>query len=1034
MRLSRFAVCRPIFTIMAVLIVVILGMISLARLPIDLMPDITYPVISISTNYENASPEEIEELITRPIEEAMSAVPGVEEVTSSSSEGRGNVRVAFTWGTDLDAAAADIRDRLDRVIPRLPEEADRPTLFKFDLAAIPILIMGATSKLDPIQMQKIITDQIKYRIERVPGVASLDIWGGLDREIHVNLHPDKVKALQLPITQIMSRIRQGNINLPAGTVERGNFDVMVRTQEIYKNLGELRNTVVAVRNGAQIKLDEIAEVEDSYEDVSRIARINGVSGVRLSVFKQSGTNTVEVARVALKEFKKVNADIPQVEITTIIDMSDYIERSITNVGSMATYGGLLAIFVLMFFLRNIRSTVIIATAIPISVIATFALMYFGKMTLNIMSLGGLALGVGMLVDNAIVVLENIYRMREDGAGAEEAAIDGSAEVTSAILASTLTTLAVFLPLIFVRGMAGVMFKQLSLVVSFSLICALLVALTLVPMLAARLLKPPRTFNGPGREPIHVRLFKLSGGIFEQIENMYKDTLEFSLNHRKTVVMAAAALLGGSLLLIPFIGAELMPSTDEGEVRVYAEAEVGTRLDVMDEKMKLIEKIVTDEVPELESRVSRVGGSRWRATGGNSGQVRIALVPQAQRSRSSEEIADSLRPKVSKIPGVTVRTRMGQGLFIFRMTSTGTEKVSVDVRGYDLETADMLAKKVKDLLESIDGVTDAQISRESGSPEEMVVIDREKAADMGLTVLQIADALETSLSGSIASYYREEGDEYAILVRFKDAEKMDLDEILDLDIVNERGQAITMRSVVDFKPRSGPVLIERKDQERIISVSANISGRDLGSIISDAKEKIKTITLPRDFNIVFSGDYEEQQEAFRELALSFALAIVLVYMVLASLYESLRDPFIVMFSVPLAIIGVLVLLLLTGTTFNVQSFIGCIMLAGIVVNNAVLLVDHINLLRRRDGMGVREAIMEAGRRRLRPILMTAMTTMLGLAPLAIGMGEGGEAQAPMARAVVGGLLSSTFITLLIVPVLYSIAENYSRKKKAQSCPE
>ena len=1021
MKLSRHAVRRPIFTTMVTLVVILIGAVAFSRLPIDLMPEITYPTISIYSDYENASAEEMEELITRPLEEAMSSVPGVEEVTSISSEGSSRLRITFTWGTDLDAASDDIRDRLDRAITRLPEDAERPRLRKFDLASFPVLILGASSNLDPVHMRRIIDDQIKYRIERIPGVAALDVWGGLNREIHVNLNMDKIKALDLPMDMILRRIRAENINLPSGTIDRGIYEVTIRTPGHYNNLEEIRNTIVAIREGVPVQLREIADVEDSWERITRIVRINGKPGVRLGVRKQSGTNTVEVARGALAEIEKINRDIPQIQLTPIIDTSEYIERSISNVGSMAFYGGILAVLVLLFFLREIRSTVIIATAIPVSIIATFALIYFGGFTLNIMTIGGLALGIGMLVDNSIVVLENIFRLRESGIPREEAAVEGSAEVTSAIIASTLTTLAVFLPLIFIRGMSGVMFKQLSLVVSFSLFCSLAVALTVVPMLAAKMLKSIQ-HNPSGTN--HTRagnFFALSKQIFAQIETRYKDYLHYALDHRLLVVAVTVLIFTTSLALIPLIGVEFMPKADEGEVRVNAEMDVGTRVEVLDEKFNLIEKFVTETVPELKNTVISVGGAGYRVQGSHAGEMRVALVPQKKRSRSSEEIASVLRHKLAKIPGVTIRTREGQGLFLFRIISGGTERVQVEVRGHDLETSDVLAKRVLELVEEVPGVTDAKISREMGVPEELVIVDRQKAANMKLTVSQIANTLQTVLSGTPAGYYHDSGDQFRILVQVKDAEKMALSEILDLTLTNTDGQPVVLRNVVQVTPRTGPVLIERKDQERIVLVSANISGRDMGSILDDIREKLQSVPVPRDFAIVFAGDYEEQQKAFNELLLSFVLALILVYMVMACQYESLRDPFVVMFSVPLAAVGVILLLFLSGTTFNVQSFIGCIMLGGIVVNNAILLVDHTNLLRRRDRMGLREAIEEAGRRRLRPILMTALTTILGLTPLALGIGEGSEAQAPLARAVIGGLLSSTLITLIFVPVVYSVFE-------------
>ncbi|NQT54828.1 MAG: efflux RND transporter permease subunit [Desulfobacteraceae bacterium] len=1027
MNLSLFSVRRPVFTIMAALIVIILGLVSLTRLPIDLMPDVTYPILSISSDYENAGPEEVEELITRPIEEAMSAVPGAEEVTSVSGEGTSRVRVGFTWGTDLDAAANDIRDRLDSLIPNLPDDVDRPRLRKYDLASFPVLILGASSNVDPIQMRRIIDDQVKYRIERQPGVAALDVHGGLDREIHVNLLADKIKALGLPLDQIISRIKAENVNIPAGTLDHGSMEVMIRTPGEYSSLEELGNTIIAIREGVPIQLKEIAAVEDSWQKVTRITRINSRPGVILIVYKQSGSNTVEVATGVLKEIERINQDIPQIQIIPTIDTSDYIKRSITNVGSSIIYGGALAIFVLLIFLRNIASTAVIAAAIPISIIATFGLMYFGGFTLNLMTLGGLALGIGMLVDNAIVVLENIYRLEESGVEAKTAAVDGSSEVASAIIASTLTTLAVFLPLIFVRGMAGVMFKQLSYVVSFALACSLMVALTLVPMLAARIFRPA-SLNQGLKETWMRKIFRISGRIFTHMESNYKQLLHLALDHRKLCVTGAILLFAGSLALIPYVGVEYMPNTDEGEVRINAEMAVGTRLGLVGEAFKEIENIVKREVPEAKSTLSRIGGTSWRSRGSHTGRVQISLKPESERTRSSEEIAAALRPKLRHIPGITIRTRAGQGLFILRMGTTDADKVQVEIRGHDLKTADALALRVKEIVEEVDGVTDAAVSRESGTPEELIIIDRQKAADMKLTVSQIANMLQTVMSGTSAGNYREAGDEYRILVKLKDADQIPLRDILDLTLTNAKGEQVVLRNVVKLQPRTGPVLIERKDQERIITVSANISGRDMGSILTDIRKGLRSVPEPRDFSISFGGDYEEQQKAFNELLLSFVLALVLVYMVMASLYESLRDPFVVMFSVPLAAIGVILMLLLTNTTFNVQSFIGCIMLGGIVVNNAILLVDQINLLRRRDGMPLREAIEEAGRRRLRPILMTAMTTILALTPLAIGLGEGGEAQAPMARAVIGGLLSSTLITLIFVPTVYSFFKSKSGTKK------
>jgi HAE1 family hydrophobic/amphiphilic exporter-1 len=550
------------------------------------------------------------------------------------------------------------------------------------------------------------------------------------------------------------------------------------------------------------------------------------------------------------------------------------------------------------------------------------------------------------------------------------------------------------------------------------------------MLSSKVLRVTKLANS-SQQSFGLKLYNISGQFFINLENRYKELLHYALNHRLPVLGMVFLLFTGSLFLIKLVGSEFMPAADEGEVRVSGEMEIGTRLGIMEEKFETIAAVVKKEVPEIESMVESMGGSSFRGSGSHVGEMRISLVPQSQRSRSSEEISTALRRKLADIPGLITRIRSGQGFFLLRMGTSGGDRVQIEIRGYDLEISDALAKQVASLTEEVAGVTDARISREIGNPEEIIVIDRLKAADMKLTVSQIAYTLQTFLTGTRASNYREGGDEFWIRVKVKDAEKMTLEDLLDLTLTNSDGQPVMLRNVVSVRPRTGPVQVQRKDQERIITVSANISGRDMGSVISDIREKIRFLPVPMDFSVVFSGDYEEQQKAFKELFVGLILALMLVYMVMASLYESLRDPFVVMFSIPLAAIGVILMLFFTNTTFNVQSYIGCIMLGGIVVNNAILLVDYTNLLRRRDKMPLREAIEEAGRRRLRPILMTATTTIMALIPLALGIHEGGEAQAPLARAVIGGLLSSTLITLVIIPVVYSIFEGMGKKKRALS---
>ncbi len=1016
-RLSSFAVARPVLVTMATLIVLLLGLISLSRIAIDLMPDITYPTISVRTSYNHAGPQEVENLITRPLERAFSAVPGVEEIYSNSVEGLSDIRVRFAWGTDLDAAANDMRDRLDRVAPTLPSDADRPFLRKFDLASFPILILGASSRLDPIEARRLIEDEVRHRIERIPGVAALEVRGGLEREIHVDLIPGRIQALGLPLDDIVSSIRQANLNFPAGVREDGPFELTVRILGEFNDLDELARTVISVREGSVIRLGDIADISDSWERITRMVRVNGEPGIRLTINKQSGANTVEVGRQVLAEVDRVNRDLPQLGIIPVIDTSSYIQRSITNVTGTLMYGSFFAVMVLLFFLRSLRGTAIVAAAIPISIVATFIIIYFGGFTINLMTLGGLALGAGLLVDNSIVVMENIHRRREGGDPPLQASVLGAGEVAAPIIASTLTTMAVFLPIIFIRGMAGVMFSQLAYVVGFSLLCSLAVALVLVPMLYSRWLG-----SAPGirHEPEAAgKVNALSRGFFQGLERNYQNILDFSLRHRAFTVSAALLLLASSLVLIPHIGTEMMPETDEGDVRINLEMEPGSRLELLDRTALRGEEIIKTEVPEAENVISLLGGVGWRFSGSHLGEIRISLVEEKERDRSSQEIAADLRGRLRQIPGAEIRTRAGGGLFILRLGAAEGDRVEVEIRGHDLETASVLADQVQKVVQGVEGISDARLSRETESPEELIIVDRARAESMGTSVSAAGNAIQTVLSGTTAGYFRDRGEEYPIRVKLKDSEKMSLDELLDITVGTAQGNQIALRNLAEVAEGLGPMNIERKDQERIVFVTADFAGRSLGEVIGDIRQELERLPVPQGFSLGFGGDYEEQQRAFGELGLGLILALVLVYMVMACLYESLRDPFIVMFSVPMAVIGVALMLFLTGTTFNIQSYIGCIMLAGILVNNAILLVAQTNMLRRHDGLDMHSAIREAGRRRLRPILMTALTTIFALTPLALGAGEGGEAQAPMARAIIGGLASSTLVTLVFVPVIYSL---------------
>jgi HAE1 family hydrophobic/amphiphilic exporter-1 len=1019
MNLPSFSVKRPIFTTMVTLILVILGAVSLSRLQVDMLPNIELPTLSIRTDYEGASPEVMERLVTQIIEEIVATVPGVEEITSTSSEGRSTVRVSFVWGTEIDTAAIDVQGKLEDEINELPDDIVRPRIRKFDIASFPVVLLGISSSLDPVELTELIEVQIRYRFARIPGVAQVDVWGGFNREVRIELDLDRIKAVGLPLDRVLEAIRDANLDLPAGKIEKGRYEVMLRAPAEFINLDQIRDTVIVRRDGAAITLGQIAEVKDTYEKLTRIVRVNDGRGLRVAIRKQANANSVEVSRRILAEIEAVNQSFPQINIVPVINQGNFIERSIANVARSVLYGGGLAIVVLLFFLRNIRSTLVISLSIPISIVITFALIFFGGFTLNLMTLGGLALGVGMMVDSSIVVLENIFRRRsENGEAPKEASVEGAREVGPAIMASTITTLVIFLPLIFVRGVSGILFKELAYVIMFALICSLTVALSLVPMLASRLLTTSQQrLKGPASGTN--RWAAAANAVFSGIENAYLDLLRWVLGHRLVTVCAAAAVLGASLLLLPLIGSEFLPPSDEGEVRVTGKMEIGTRLELVDRQTRIMEQIIQPAVPEAVASVVSVGASGWRADAGSEGEIRMSLLPAAQRKRSNVEIAQDLRRRLDgSVPGMEIRVRAPQGQFLLERLLGGDEGLTIEIRGYELTTLDALGGSVAKSIVAVPGITDVQTSLEAGIPQQEIRVNRDKVADLGLSVRDVTQLLQTAVAGSKAGEYRTGGNSYRILVQLKDAEKRSLDEILNLTLTTASGEKVALRNVVASEPSRGPILIDRKDQQRRVTVSANVAGRDLGSVAFDVQALLDQIPRPVGYDLTVAGNFEEQQKAFRELVISLVLALVLVYMVLACQYESLRDPLVVMFSVPLAAVGVLVTLFITTTTLNVQSYIGCIMLGGIVVNNAILLVDQAGRLVH-DGMRTRDALTEAGRRRLRPILMTTLTTILGLLPLALGIGEGSDAQAPLARAVVGGLTGSTLITLVLIPAVYSL---------------
>jgi HAE1 family hydrophobic/amphiphilic exporter-1 len=1020
MSIPRLAIHRPVTMFMISGVVILLGLMGLARLPVDLMPDVTYPSLTVRVGYSGVGPLEIEELITRPIEQAVSATSGLERLESTSSEGSSRVTLNFAWGTDLNEAADDVRGRLDRIRGRLPEEADAPTLFKFDASASPILGIGVEGDYDRVTLRELAQNDLSPRLERVPGVASVSVEGGLQRQIRVELSKEKITALQLPVNRIIQLLRSENQNVPLGEIDEGDRTYLVRSQGQFENLDQIRDLVVMTREGVPVYLRDIADVRDTTEDFRSFTRINGKQGVRMRVTKQSGGNTVAIAEAVYAEIERINREVPGVHLQTLDDSSIFIERSIAAVREAALLGAGLVVAVIFIFLRNIRSTFIICLSIPISIIGTFALLYFGGYTLNTMTFGGLALGVGMIVDASIVVLENTFRHMEMGKDRMQAAIDGSEEVWSAILASTLTHVAVFVPLLFLTGVSSILFTQLSIVVMFSLTMSLFVAVTVVPVLCSRLLRMPVPLEE--RTGVSGRLFAISERFLDRIDETYRAVLHRALAHRPSILGAGAACVVVAVLILPTIGFELMPQTDEGEVQVTAEMPIGTRIERGEDVALRLETLARDLVPEADTVITQAGSGGFMGGGSSRVSATLRLVRKEARKRSSDDIARDLnRQLTGVIPGVIISTRASGGNNQMNRLLGGAEsRLSLEIRGDDLAEASRLSQAAKNLMDGVEGVRNARVSRDDGRPELAIEVDRPKAALLGLTVGNVADSIRTSVAGTQAAFFRQHGNEYPIVVRLREADRERVTDLGEVMVSTPGGQVMQAKNLLSLRSQSGPSEIQRKNQERILRVSAEPEVA-LSDAVNAVQARLGEIQHSPQFSVGFGAEAEEQARAFRQLQVMLILAVVLVYAVMASQYESLRDPFIIMFSVPLAAIGVVLALKLTGTTFSLQAYIGVIMLAGIVVSNAILLVDYTNILRRRDGLPLREAVETAGRTRLRPIIMTTLTTILGLVPMSLGIGEGAELQAPLARVVIGGLAASTLITLVFVPTVYTIFE-------------
>ncbi|WP_227762429.1 efflux RND transporter permease subunit [Zhaonella formicivorans] len=1030
MRLSDFSVNRPVTVLMCVLVVLILGVVSLTNLNVDLFPELNFPVAMVMANYEGAGPQEVENLVTKPLESVLGTVNNVKNIQSHSLVGQAIIVLEFEWGTDMDFATLQMREKVDLVKRWLPAEVEQPTVFKMDPNLMPIMQFAMTGDMPMADLKKLAEDKIVSRLERLPGVAAAQISGGREREIQVKLDPVKLDYYGITFTQVAQALQMDNMNMSGGKVGKGNQDLLVRVTGEFQSAGDVGEVMLATPQGAQVRVKDIGQVIDGYKELSVIGRTDGKESITFNIRKQTTANTVKVSQAVNKALAELRKQLPDnVKLVTIWDSAEFIQTSINNVVDNIIIGGILAVVVLFLFLRNMRSTLIIGISMPISIIATFILMYFGHLTLNIMSLGGLALGVGMMVDNSIVILENIFRHREEGLDRIEASKFGASEVANAIIASTLTTIAVFFPIVFVEGIAAQIFKQLALTISFSLIASLLVALTLIPMLSSKMLAVTPVNEGIHKskgQALYYKMFTRTGAWLNALDNAYRRLLHWALTHRRRVVVIVTLLVLASIGLAPLVGAEFIPAMDQGYISIDVTLPYGSKLEETEKVVSRIEQIL-NKIPEVKVVASSVGSASGDLGGlsiGNpeNGKIDLALKSWKERTRSTQEVADQIRHEIKDIAGAEITVTVGDSASSMGFS---TSPVEVVIKGDDLKVLNDLASQVKGVLEGIEGTREVQSSMEEGRPEVQVVIDRQKAAAYGLNAAQVAGATRGAVQGQVVTRYRTDGDEIDIRVMLPEEKRRNLQDLSSLTVAGATGVQVPLSEVAELKILKGPNTIERRNQVRTVVVTSQIAGRDLNSITKEAQEKINSLAFPPGYEVEFGGAAKQMAESFGDLTLALVLAIVLVYMVMAAQFESLFHPFVIMFSMPVTIIGVVLGLLVTGRTFSVVAFVGVIMLAGIVVNNAIVLIDYINVLRRR-GMERTEAILKAGPTRLRPILMTTLTTVLGMLPLAMGIGEGGEARAPMGVVVIGGLMTSTLLTLIFVPVVYSIFDDWGKK--------
>ncbi len=1019
----KFSVRHPVSITMLIGVLVVLGFVSLSKMGLDLMPDVSFPSVTVVTKYEGAAPEEVENMVTKPIEEAVSRINGVKRVYSVSYEGVSVVTVEFEWGKDLDFAAQDVRDRLGYIEKYLPRDADKPLVLKFEMSMMPVLEVAVSSdKRSPEEVKKILDKRVKPFLEKIDGVAQVQLFGGRDREVWVEIDPQKLIYYGLSLDDISRALMMSNINMPAGRLEHGEKEYTIRLIGQFKDIKELDNAIVGfTKYGVPIRLKDIGKAIYTYSERRGFSTLDHQEIVAIEVMKQSGMNTVKVTEKVKKQLNSLQKSLPpDLKFTITTDQSKIIRRVTSRTTSNAYMGALLAALMILLFLRNLRPTLVIAIAIPLSVIIAFIVLYFAGYTLNMMVLGGMALGVGMLVDNAVVVLENITRhLEEEGEDRKTASINATNEVGLAISSSTFTNIVVFLPLIYVGGMVGKLTMPMAVTVAVTLLASLFVAITIIPMLASVFLKERK-------EEEYKKAFGETW--FLPIREAYARVLKKVIAHKWKVFIGAAILFILSLALVPFIGLRFMPDIDQDFGMMKVTLPTGTRLRETANYAWQIEDILLKQ-PEVQHAGATVGEgpeefSAFMGTSGtNEAMIYAVFKESKERKRKSYQVIKDVMAELPQFKGANV-----ERVDFFSMAYTGGKSpIDVKIYGNDLNTLKGLATVISDKVAKVKGAYNIHLSLEETKPQIQIHIDKDLAAHYGLIPAMIESQVQAAVKGQFATWIKHKGEDIDIIVRFPKSDVDDINEIKRLPIKTPMGTFITLNQVARVEFAKGPVKIEREKQSRMIEILGDVKGRSIGQVMRDVEKELSQMMLPTGYTIEYGGEFEQIKDMLKSMGFALLAAIVLVYMVMAALFESFRDPLIVMFTVPFALIGVILMLFLTRVPISVSSLVGVLILSGIVVNNAIVMIDYIKTLRDR-GVDAFDAVIRGASRRLRPILITAITTIFGMLPMAISHSEGAEMRAPMAIAVIGGLFFSTLLTLFVIPAVYSIFEGIKPPEK------